>query len=157
MNLSLARWDPFRTRSLEFGVPSLFEDFLRLPSLFGWWDRYDTLRGSSWFPPVDIRQEPERILVTAELPGFKGDQVSIQMEENVLTISGERKREKEDSDRNSTRVERSYGQFVRSFTLPSTVDRENIHATFEDGVLTIELPRTKEGRPRQIPITRGKG
>ena len=106
----------------------------------------------SWIPPVDIAEERDRILLMAELPGFKEDEIQIQMEGNVLTLRGERKFEEEKHDRNYHRVERSYGQFVRSFTLPNNVDRENIEAKFDGGVLQIELPKREEAKPRQIPI-----
>jgi HSP20 family protein len=152
-NLGLTRWDPFRRTSLfptlsapEYGFPSLFHVF-RSP-----WEESDALQGGRWHPPVDVCEETDRVLVTAELPGFTRDQINIQMEGNVLTISGERKLEDEKSDRSYSRMERSYGSFMRSFTLPNAVDRDKIHATFENGLLTIELPKTQESKPRQIPI-----
>jgi HSP20 family protein len=107
----------------------------------------------AWIPPVDIAEEKDRIVLTAELPGFREEQVNIQLEGGVLTIRGERKFEDEKKDRNFHRVERSYGQFVRSFTLPNNVDRENIRASFDHGLLSVELPKTAEARPRQIKIS----
>jgi HSP20 family protein len=161
MNLGLTRWDPFRRISLfptlsapEYGFPSLFREFFRSPNLG--WEESDALRGGRWHPPVDVCEETDRVLVTAELPGFTQDQIKVEMEGNVLTISGERKLEGEKSDRTYSGMERSYGSFVRSFTLPTAVDRDNIHATFENGLLTIELPKTQEYKPRQIPIEGGK-
>jgi HSP20 family protein len=160
MNLGLTRWDPFRTSSLfptpsapEMGFPSLFRDYLRTPSLFG---ESDAFARGSWFPPVDIAEETDRILVTAELPGFTHDQIKVEVEGNVLTISGERKLDHETSGRNYSRMERSYGHFVRSFTLPAVVDRNRIQAKFENGLLTLELPKSEESKPRQIPIEGGK-
>src|SRR6266705_2230588 len=156
MNLGLTRWDPFRTTSLhpsltgtDFPAPGLFRDFLR------GWDENDTLTSSAWMPPVDISEDANQISVTAELPGFKEDDVKVELHGDVLTISGERKRESESKDRNYARVERSYGQFSRSFTLPSSVDRDNVKASFSDGLLKLELPKKPEAKPRQIPITAG--
>jgi HSP20 family protein len=107
----------------------------------------------TWLPPVDIAEDKDRIVLTAELPGFKEDQIEIQMEGGVLTLRGERKFEDEKEGRSFHRVERSYGQFVRSFTLPNNVDREKIEATFHNGLLEIALPKREEAKPRQIPIT----
>ncbi len=156
MNLTLTRWDPFRSTSLlptltggGFPMP-LFRDLLRA------WDESDTLAPSTWTPPVDISEDANQISVTAELPGFKEEDVHVQLHGDVLTISGERKRESEKKDRNYTRVERSYGQFCRSFTLPASVDRENVKASFSDGLLKLELPKKPEAKPRQIPIGTGK-
>ncbi|HEV8231986.1 MAG TPA: Hsp20/alpha crystallin family protein [Thermoanaerobaculia bacterium] len=161
MNLGLTRWDPFRRTSLfptlsapEYGFPSLFHEFFRSP-LLGL-EENDALRGGRWHPAVDVCEETDRVLVTAELPGFTHDQIKIEIEGNVLTISGERKLEDEKSDRSYSRMERSYGSFTRSFTLSSAVDRDKIHATFENGLLTVELPKTQESKPRQIPIEGGK-
>ena len=111
----------------------------------------------SWIPPVDIVEEKDRILLTAELPGFKENEIEIQMEGGVLTLRGERKSETEKEGRTFHRMERSYGQFVRSFTLPNNVDRDHVKANFANGVLEIELPKREEAKPRQIKITPGSG
>ena len=103
-------------------------------------------------PPVDIMEEKDRILLTAELPGFKENDIEVQMEGGVLTIRGERKSEAEKEGRKYHRVERVYGQFVRSFTLPNNVDREHIKASFDRGLLRIEMPKSEEAKPRQITI-----
>ena len=106
-------------------------------------------------PPVDIVEEKERILLTAELPGFQEKDIQIQMEGGVLTLRGERQAEMEKEGKTYHRVERSYGQFVRSFTLPNNVDREGIKASFHNGLLEIELPKREEAKPRQIKISQG--
>jgi HSP20 family protein len=160
MNLGLTRWDPWRTTSLfpyptESGAPSLLRDFFRMTPLTGW-DEADTLGSNAWAPPVDISEDANQISLTAELPGFKEKDVSVELHGNVLTISGERKHESEKKDRNYTRVERSYGQFCRSFTLPTSVDRDNVKATFSDGLLKLELPKKPEAKPRQIPVGTGE-
>jgi HSP20 family protein len=102
---------------------------------------------------VDVAEDKDRIVLTAELPGFREDQIGIQMENGVLTLRGERKFEEEKEGRSYHRLERSYGQFVRSFTLPSNVNRDAIKANFSDGLLEIELPKREEAKPRQIRIT----
>jgi HSP20 family protein len=142
-------WDPYRELTAldrltrAFGVPARRE-------------RDEEMSMGAWIPPVDIAEDKDRILLTAELPGFKEEEISIQMESGVLTIRGERKFEREKEGRTYHRVERSYGQFMRTFTLPNNVDRENVKATFRNGVLEIELPKSEEARPRQIRISAGQ-
>ncbi len=160
MNLGLTRWDPFRRTSLfpsesDLGVPALFQDLFRRFPIAGW-DEKEDLTPSAWIPPVDIAEDADRISVTAELPGFREEDVKIELQGDVLTISGERKRESEKKDRDYRRVERSYGEFRRSFTLPASVDREKVKANFSDGLLKLELAKKPEAKPRQIPITAGK-
>lgn len=116
-------------------------------------DREEEMSLGAWIPPVDIAEDRERILLTAELPGFKEEEITIQMEGGVLTLQGERQFEREKEGRTYHRVERSYGQFVRTFTLPNNVDRENVRARFANGLLEIELPKKEETRPRQIKIS----
>jgi HSP20 family protein len=151
--VDLVSWDPFRElRSIQdrvnraFGTPSRRE-------------RDEEMSLGAWLPPVDISEDKDKITLTAELPGFTEDQVQLNMEGNVLTIRGERKFEEEKSGdgRNYHRVERAYGEFVRSFTLPPNVDRENIHARFRNGLLEIDLPKREEAKPRQIRITGESG
>ncbi len=161
MNLGLTRWDPFRTTGVlpslsesDFGMPALFRDFFRSFPIGS--DEDEALTSSAWTPPVDIAEDAERISVTAVLPGFKEEDVKVELQGDVLTISAERKREAEEKDRDYRRVERSYGHFRRSFTLPASVDREKLKADFSDGLLKLELPKKPEARPRQIPITAGK-
>ena len=148
--VDLISWDPYR----EFkGLHERFNRAFGTPSN----RRDEEMSLGSWLPPVDIAEDKDRILLTAELPGFKEDQIEIQMEGGVLTLRGERKFEDEKEGRNYHRVERSYGQFLRSFTLPNNVDRENIKASFSDGVLEVELPKREEAKPRQIRISAGGG
>jgi HSP20 family protein len=150
--MNLVTWDPYR----EIG--SLPDRFTRL---FGTAlprrERDEEMSLGAWIPPVDIVEEKDRILMTAELPGFKEDGVEIQMEGGVLTIRGERRSEVEKEGRTYHRMERSYGQFVRSFTLPNNVDRERIKASFENGLLKIEMPKREEAKPKQIKISSGNG
>jgi HSP20 family protein len=147
--MNLVRFDPYR----EF---AMLQDRLSrsFGSTFGRGDREDESL-AAWAPPVDIAEEKDRILITAELPGFKPDEISIQTENGMLTLSGERRFEKETSDKAFHRVERSYGRFVRSFSLPNNVDREKIEARFVDGLLQIELSKREDAKPKTIKIAGG--
>ena len=145
--MNLTRWEPYRELAT-------LQD--RLNRAFGR-ERDDEVSMAAWVPPVDISEEKDRIVITAELPGFKEDQIEIQSENGMLTLRGERKFEKENDGKNYHRVERSYGQFVRSFALPNNVDREHIRADFSDGLLRIDLPKREDAKPRTIKITPGHG
>lgn len=147
--MNLTRFDPYRE------LTSLQDRLNRaLGSTFGRSEREDETL-AAWAPPVDITEEKDRILITAELPGFKNDEISIQTENGMLTLSGERRLEKESGDKAYHRIERSYGRFVRSFSLPNNVDREKIQARFTDGLLQIELPKREDAKPRIIKISGG--
>lgn len=145
--MALIRWDPYRELS------SFADRFNRAFAPMQGRERDEEMGLGAWMPPVDIAEDKEKISLTAELPGFKEEEVQIHMEGNILTIRGERKFEEEKDGRNYHRVERSYGQFVRSFTLPNNVDRENIQARFRNGLLEIELPKREDAKPRQIKIS----
>jgi len=148
--MNVIRWDPYRDLS------SFADRFNRALGTVAGRERDEELNLGTWIPPVDISEDKDRISLTAELPGFTEDQVEVQMEGGVLTIRGERKFEDEKEGRNFHRLERSYGTFVRSFTLPNNVDRENIHASFQNGLLEIDLPKREEARPRQIKVISGQ-
>ena len=120
------------------------------------WGRTTNSRRPSFQPRVDIFEDKEAILVQAELPGTKSSEINIQVENNVLTLSGERKLERDDPTSNYHRIERSYGTFTRSFMLPNTVDSTNIEADLTDGVLTLKLPRRAEAQPRKIQVKSGQ-
>jgi HSP20 family protein len=105
-----------------------------------------------WAPAVDIRETDEALTLVAELPGLKREDVTITLENNVLTLSGERKFEKEAKQENYHRIERAYGSFARSFTLPNNVKADQVQAAFKDGVLSITLPKVEEAKPRKIEI-----
>jgi HSP20 family protein len=107
-------------------------------------------------PAVDIYEDDHNITLTAEVPGIEDKDLEINLENGVLTISGERKMENEEKQNNFHRVERSYGRFTRSFTLPPTVDTEDVKAEFSNGVLTITVPKREEAKPKQIRIETGK-
>ncbi len=105
-----------------------------------------------FLPAVDIRETPEMLTLTAELPGLTKDDVQITLENQVLTISGERAFAKETKDETCHRIERSYGSFARSFTLPTNLKTDKVDAKFDNGVLTIQLPKAEETKPRKITI-----
>lgn len=110
---------------------------------------------AAWAPPVDISEMPDTLNFTVELPGFKNEDLTLRVENGVLTLEGERKFESEAKDKNYHRVERSYGKFVRAFTLPSNVDPEKVHANLTDGVLHIALSKKQEAKPKTISIGAG--
>jgi HSP20 family protein len=106
----------------------------------------------TWVPPVDIYETTDKLVLKAELPGFREDQIHLRFDDGVLTLEGERKFEKETGDETYHRVERSYGNFQRAFTLPATVAADRIAASFDNGILTVELPKREETKPKQIKI-----
>jgi HSP20 family protein len=113
----------------------------------------DALTQANWVPPVDVFETAQHELVLkAELPGVKKEDIDLKVENSTLTIRGERKREVETKEEGYHRVERSYGNFARSFTLPSTVNAEGVKADYRDGVLTVTLPAREEAKPRQVQI-----
>ena len=105
-----------------------------------------------WTPAVDVRETEDGIEVNTELPGLTPDDVKVTVENGVLSISGERKQEREEKDEQYHLVERQYGRFERSFQLPRTVDTEKVKAKFENGVLNIELPKSAQAKPKQIEV-----
>ena len=118
---------------------------------FGAQGREDEV-AASWAPPVDIAETPEALNFTAELPGFKNEDLTLRVENGVLTIEGERKFDTQASDKNYHRVERSYGKFVRGFTLPSNIDPEKVQANMVDGVLYVALQKKENAKPKTISI-----
>jgi len=106
-------------------------------------------------PPVDIYEDEHKIVLKLEVPGMKENDLDIQLENNVLTVRGERKFEKEEKEENFHRVERRYGTFYRSFTIPNTVNAESVKASYEAGVLRVELEKRAEAKPKQIKVQVG--
>lgn len=143
--MNIIKYDPFREmRSLQDEVNRLFA------SSFNRNDN-ELMRGA-WNPSVDIFENKDQLVLEAELPGMNPEDVNISIENNILTIHGERKFEKKDEGDNFHRVERSYGSFTRSFTLPPTVSSENANAEFENGILRLTLAKREEAKPRRIEI-----
>ena len=107
---------------------------------------------ASWYPACDVFEDKDAVKIVAELPGVKAEQVKLSLENNVLTIRGEKTQEAEERSERVHRYERSYGSFERAFVLPSTVDGDRISAQYENGVLTILVPKAERARPREIPV-----
>jgi HSP20 family protein len=118
-------------------------------------ERRSELAEGSWMPVVDLSENESTILVRAELPGISQDDLELNLQDNVLTLKGEKKRETKEEKKNYHRTECCYGSFTRSFTLPAAVKQEEIMATFKDGVLKIRLPKVEEVKPKKIAITAG--
>ncbi len=142
--MALTRVSPYPNRSVFVDPFRLFDE--ALPDLWG--RRPEASRG--WNPPVDVTEDEGALTFVTELPGFEKDQISISVDNNTLTISGERtlKGEREDYHR----LERTYGKFERSFTLPATVDTAKIAAKLKNGLLTLTIPKKEEAKPRQIEV-----
>jgi HSP20 family protein len=141
--MTLVRWNPVRElASMEID---------RLNRMLNQFYGESFARG--WSPAVDILEnEQHEIVLKAELPEMKRDDIAVTFENGVLTIEGERKAEHESRGERAHRIERQYGAFSRSFTLPATADASKIHATFKDGVLTIRVPQRDEAKPKQIDV-----
>lgn len=108
--------------------------------------------GSAWTPNVDIREDKNHITITLDVPGVRPEDVKISLENQVLTIAGEKQTVQQEQDERWHRWERHYGRFERTFTLPSSVDAERIEATTDNGVLTVRLPKIEKAKPREIPV-----
>lgn len=108
--------------------------------------------GKEWFPRVDVTEEKDRILVRADLPGMKQEEIQVEVDEGTLTIRGERKKETESKEGKTYRLERSYGSFLRSFTLPATVDETKVNAAYKNGVLEVTLPKREGTKAKQIKV-----
>jgi HSP20 family protein len=148
MRTALTRWAPssdlVRDRFSRL-FEGAFNDMLRPFEAEGVSDR-------AWAPAVDIRETDDDVTLLVDLPGMKKEDVDVTLENNVLTVSGERKFDREESNDNYHRIERSYGSFTRSFTLNQNVHTDKVDANFKDGVLTISLPKEEQAKPRRISI-----
>jgi len=144
----LTRSDPFREfTGLQRQMDRLFHDS------FG---REESLTPASFAPPVDIYEDEHSYTLKLEVPGIEEKDIDVRLENNTLTVSGERKYEKEEKEENFRRLERHYGSFARSFTLPSTIDAEKVGAEYEKGVLKITLQKKADAKPKQIKVSVGK-
>ena len=150
----MTRWDPFQELQSWGERMSRLIGTERMPARARGTDE-ENLSYGTWMPPVDIVEGKDKIQLKVELPGFKEDQVNLTVEDGLLTIRGERKFNRESNEQNYHRIERSYGTFVRSFTLPNSVEQNRIQATFSDGILNIGMPKREETKPKQIPIKAG--
>lgn len=149
--MTLVRWDPFR--ELEDMSYRLHQMYSRptAPQANG----KEAIVVTDWAPSVDVSETDGEYQIKAEIPDVKKEDVKVTLEDGVLTIQGERKIEKEEKGKKYHRVERSYGSFVRSFTLPDLVDEANVKAEFKDGVLNLTLPKSEKVKPKAIEVTVG--
>jgi HSP20 family protein len=145
--MSIVRYDPFRDlHSLQDEVNRLFST--NLSRAFG----EEGIARGAWNPSVDIYENKDQIVLEAELPGMKREDFDLSIENNVITLRGERRFEKKDESDNYHRVERAYGSFTRSFTLPQTVQAESVTAEYRNGVLRVVMPKREEVKARRIEI-----
>ena len=146
----ITRWDPFREFStLQDRMNRLFRDS------YGPEGREESLTTSNFAPAVDVYEDEHQVTLKIEVPGVDEKDIDVRIENNVLTVHGERKFEKEEKEENFRRVERQYGSFTRTFTLPNTVDSENVQANYDKGILKITLPKKAEAKPKQIKVNVG--
>jgi HSP20 family protein len=145
---AIARWEPFR------GAPTLQDQLSRLFNE-GLERVGQESSLSAWAPAVDIYETEQELVIKADLPDIDPKDLDIRVENNILTIRGERKFEKKVSEENYLRVERAYGSFARSFTLANTVNSEAIKADYQNGVLTLSIPKREEAKPKQIKVNVG--
>ena len=151
---SLVRWQPFQEftslqKQLNRAVGTFFGTTPLMPF-------EENLSDWEFGPPVDVYEDDQRLTIKVEVPGIDEKDIKVEIENNVLTIRGERKQEKDVKEKNFHRMERHYGAFSRSFTLPSTVDPQKIEANYAHGVLAIQMPKRAEARPKQIKVNVSK-
>jgi len=142
--MAITRWDPYRdVIALQSRMNSLFRDMN---------GENDPVTAASFVPAVDIYEDNQKVVLKLEVPGIDEKDLDVRVENNTLTVKGERKFEAEEKEQNFHRIERRYGSFYRAFTLPSTVDTQNIGANYTAGVLKLELKKKPEAQPKQVKI-----
>ena len=147
---ALTRWDPFKEMDdLQKRLNSIFGLAPGRPANGG---KEETMTVAQWLPLVDITEDDKEYLIKAELPEVKKDEVKVTVESGVLTISGERRFEKEEKDKKYHRIERAYGSFTRSFSVPDDADDAKVSAEFKDGVLTVRLAKSEKARPKSVEV-----
>jgi len=147
----ITRWDPFRElNSITDRMNQLFQN------TYGTQSREEGLT-ANFVPPVDIYEDEHNLTVKMEVPGIDQNDIDIRVENNTLTVRGERKFEKDEKEENFHRVERRYGSFYRAFTLPNIVDTDKVSADYDNGVLKIRLAKKAEAKPKQIKVNIGSG
>lgn len=140
----MRRWEPFRELvSLRDDMDRLFRSFFGGP--------LEEVEGF-WAPVIDIEEDNDSYYVRAEVPGIKKEEIKISVRGNALSLSGERKQESETKNKTFHRVERSYGRFKRTISLPSEIDAEKVKATYKDGILTVTLPKPESTKPKEIEV-----
>src|SRR5438477_12472590 len=150
--MAITRWDPFQELNLITSrMNRLFHD------TSGQGSTDENLTTAAFVPPVDIYEDEHNITLKIEVPGIDQKDIDLRLENNTLTVRGERKFEKEEKEENFHRVERRYGSFFRAFTLPNTLDPESVKADYDNGVLKIMLAKKAEAKPKQIKVNVGQG
>ena len=151
--MSMVRWDPLRDLE-EMGdrLNRVFGGLSRSGSTRSLQGDREALTMPDWAPMVDIAETDEEFLIKAEIPEVKKEDVKVSIENGVLTIRGERKQEKEEQGKRYHRVERYYGSFLRTFTVPDNVDESRVKAEFKDGVLNLHLPKSEKAKPKAIDV-----
>ena len=146
--MAVIRWTPFRElTTMQERMNKLFEDVMKSPH------RSDEgLSNPNWAPAVDIYETDKEIVMKAELPEMQEKDIEIKVEDNILILSGERKMEREVKEENYHRIERAYGSFTRSFSLPDDADGDKVTANFKDGVLRVQVQKSEKARPRAIEV-----
>jgi len=146
--MAIVRWDPIRELdSLQGDMNRLFDRFFE--------GRTGNGPSRRWIPAMDLVETDEHLVLRGDLPGMTEDDVDIEIKDNVLTVSGERKAEYEEKGEGYHRVERSFGSFSRSLNLPQGIDPENVEASFENGVLEVRVPKPAEAKPTRVQIGKG--
>lgn len=151
--MAIVRWDPFR--ELEEMSDRLNRMIARPPAGQTVGQGKEVMTVADWTPTVDISETEAEYAIKAELPDVKKEDVKVTVEDAVLTIQGERKQEKQENGKKYHRIERSYGRFVRSFTLPDSVDESKVKAEYADGILHLHLPKSEKAKPKQIDVKIG--
>jgi len=145
---TLTRWDPFKEMSdLHSRLNSILGLTAARPA-----DGKETMTVAEWSPLVDIAEDDKEYLIKAELPELRKENVKVTVENGVLSLSGERQYEKEEKGRKFHRVERAYGSFCRSFTIPDDADADRVSAEFKDGVLTVHLAKSEKAKPKTVEV-----
>lgn len=144
--MTLARWDPFRE------LVSIQDRINRVFSGENWPFRGSGEALGAWNPAVEIFERGDSLVLRAELPGVSKEDIDVHVEEGNLVLRGQRKRDQEIDEANAYRLERAYGSFTRSFSLPTSVDASSITATYKDGVLEVVLPKAEEAKPKRVEI-----
>lgn len=143
--MSITRWNPMRElMNVHEQLNRVFDEDLR--------KNYQDLEYGNWAPAVDLREEENQFVIQADMPGMKKEDIEINVESNLLTIRGERRFESEVKKENYHRIERAYGKFARSFTLPTRVVTDGIAATYKDGILEVAIPKAEESKPKKITV-----
>ena len=143
------RWNPFK--EIEEMEKRLSSYFGRTPTSTGI-DKKEAITVAEWSPLVDISEDEKEYLIKAEIPEMRKEDIKLNVHDDVLTITGERKYEKEEKNKKYHRVERAYGSFMRSFTLPEDADGSKVNAEYKDGVLKVHLPKSEKAKPKAIEV-----